>query len=60
MQVQSLSWEDTLEEGMETHSSILACKIPWTEEPGWSKPMGSQRVGQERTYEHVSTSSSHL
>ena len=34
MQVQSLSWEDTLEEGMATHPSILAWKIPWTEEPG--------------------------
>ena len=33
-QVQSLGWEDPLEEGIETHSSILAWKIPWTEEPG--------------------------
>ena len=33
-QVQSLSWEDPLEEGMTTHSSILAWRIPWTEEPG--------------------------
>ena len=33
-QVQSLSWEDTLEKGMTTHSSILARRIPWTEEPG--------------------------
>ena len=32
--VQSLGWEDLLEEGMATHSSILAQKIPWTEEPG--------------------------
>ena len=32
--VQSLGWEDPLEEGMSTHSSILACRIPWTEEPG--------------------------
>ena len=32
--VQSLGWEDSLEEGMATHSSILAYKIPWTEEPG--------------------------
>ena len=32
--VQSLSWEDPLEEGMATHSSILAWRIPWTEEPG--------------------------
>ena len=34
MQVRSLSWEDLLEEEMETHSSILAWEIPWTEEPG--------------------------
>ena len=33
-QVQSLSWEDPLEKGMATHSSILAWRIPWTEEPG--------------------------
>ena len=32
--VQSLGWEDPLEEGMATHPSILACRIPWTEEPG--------------------------
>ena len=44
-QVQSLSREDPLEEGMITHSSILTRKIPWTEKPGglWSK--GSQRAG---------------
>ena len=44
-QVQSLSREDPLEEGVITHPSILARKIPWTEKPGglWSK--GSQRVG---------------
>ena len=40
--VQSLGWEDPLEKEMATHSSILAWKIPWTEEPGQS--MGSQRV----------------
>ena len=34
MQVQSLSWEDPLEEGVANHSSILAWRIPWTEEPG--------------------------
>ena len=33
--VQSLSWEDPLEKGMATHFSILAGRIPWTEEPGW-------------------------
>ena len=37
---QSLSWEDTLEEEMATHSSILARKIPWTEEPGVLQSMG--------------------
>ena len=40
--VRSLNWEDPLEEGMATHSSILAWKIPWTEEPGKLHSMGSQ------------------
>ena len=43
-QVQSLGLKDTLEEGMATHSSILAWRIPWTEEPGGLQSMGSQRV----------------
>ena len=43
-QVQSLGWEDPLEKEMATHSSILAWKIPWMEEPGRLQPMGSQRV----------------
>ena len=43
--VQSLSQEDTQEKEMATHSSILAWKIPWTEEPGGLQFMGSQRVG---------------
>ena len=43
-QVRSLGWEDTLEKGMVIHSSILAWKIPGTEEPGGSQSMGSQRV----------------
>ena len=43
-QVRSLSWEDPLEEGMATHSSILAWRIPWTEEPGGLQSMGLQRV----------------
>ena len=42
--VQSLGWEDPLEKGMATHSSILAWKIPWTEEPGRLQSLGSQRV----------------
>ena len=40
--VRSLGWEDPLEEGMATHSSILAWRIPWTEEPGGLQFMGSQ------------------
>ena len=44
-QVQSLGWGDHLEKGMSTHSSILAWRIPWTEEPGRLQSMGSQRVG---------------
>ena len=42
--VGSLGWEDTLEKEMATHSSILARRIPWTEEPGGLQSMGSQRV----------------
>ena len=41
----SLIWEDPLEEEVVTHSSILAWKIPWAEEPGGLESMGSQRVG---------------
>ena len=43
--VQFLGQEDTLKKGMATHSSILAWRIPWTEEPGGLQSMGSQRVG---------------
>ena len=43
--VRSLGWEDPLEKEMATHSSILAWKIPWTEDPGRLQSMGSQRVG---------------
>ena len=42
--VQSLGWEDPLEKGMATLSSILAWRIPWTKEPGRLQSMGSQRV----------------
>ena len=45
--VQSLGWEDLLEKEMAAHSSILAWKIPWTEEPGRLQSMGSQRVGRD-------------
>ena len=46
-QMQSLGWEDLLEEEMETHSSILARLIPPTEEPGGLQSVGSQRVGHD-------------
>ena len=45
--VQSLGWEDPLEEGMATHSSILAWRIPWTEKPGELQSMRLQRVGHD-------------
>ena len=45
--VRSLGWEDSLEKEMATHSSILAWRIPWTEEPGRPQPMGSQRVSHD-------------
>ena len=43
--VQALGWEDPLEKEMAIHSSTVAQKIPWTEEPGTLQSMGSQRVG---------------
>ena len=46
-QVRFLAWEDPLEEGMATHSSILAGIIPWTEKPGGLQYMGSQTVGDD-------------
>ena len=45
--VQSLGWEDPLEKEMAIHSSTIAWKIPWTEEPGRLQSMGSQRVGYD-------------
>ena len=42
--VQSMGWEDTLEKGMATHSSILAWRIPWTKKPGGIQSMGLQRI----------------
>ena len=53
MQVQSLVWEDPLEKGMATHSSILAWRIPWTEEPAGDNP----GVLQSRTRLSTTTSS---
>ena len=46
-QVQSLGLEDSLQKEIAAHSSILAWKIPWTEEPGGLQSMGSQRVGYD-------------
>ena len=46
-QIWSLGWEDLLEEKMATHSSILAWKIPWTEDPGRLQSTGLQRVGHD-------------
>ena len=45
--VQSLGWEDLLENSMATHSSILAWRIPWTEEPGGLQSIWLQRVGHD-------------
>ena len=47
--VWSLGWEDPLEEEMATHSSIVAWRISWTEEPGRLESMGSQRVRYDRS-----------
>ena len=49
MLVQSLGQEDPLEQEMVTYSSILAWRIPWTEEPGGLQSMGSQRIGHDMT-----------
>ena len=52
--VRSLGWEDPLEEGMATHSSVLSWRIPWTEEPGRLQSMGSQIVGHNwATHTHT-------
>ena len=55
MQVRSLGLEDPLEEGMATHSSIPAWRIPWTEEPDRLQSMGSERVKRDltRTYARI-------
>ena len=45
--IRSLGWEDSLEKGMATHSSIPAWRIPWTEELGGLQSTGSQRVGHD-------------
>ena len=54
----SLGWEDPLEEGMAIHSSLLAWRVPWTEEPGGYSPQGlkeSDRTG-ETEHTHISSS----
>jgi hypothetical protein len=53
MQIRSLGWKGPLEEGMATHSSILARRIPWTEESGGLLSMGSRRVKHNRAAEHI-------
>ena len=45
--VRFLGWEDPLEKGVATHSSLLAWRIPWTEEPGRLQSMGLQRGGHD-------------
>ena len=53
--VQSLSWEDPLEEEMATHSSILSWEIPWTEEPGGFQSKGSKKLRQDWVTKHTYT-----
>ena len=55
MWVRSLGHEDPLEEGMATHSSILAWRIPWAEEPGGLQSLGSQRVRHDKNKKALST-----
>ena len=52
-----LGWEDPLEQGLATHSSILAWKIPWTEKPDGLQSMGLQRIGQDWSDSILMTSS---
>ena len=54
-QVQSLGWEDPLEKGMTIHSSILAWRIPWAEEPGRLQSIGSQKsdTTEQLTHTHA-------
>ena len=54
-EVQSLGREDPQEKEMATHSSILAWKIPWTEEPGGATPMGLQSVRYKQAHTHTNT-----
>ena len=52
-QLQSLGWEDPLEEEMTTHSSILAWRTPRTEEPGRLQPLGLQKLKHDLATEHI-------
>ena len=54
--VQSLGWEDPLEEEMATHSSVIAWEVLWIEEPGGLQSMGSLRVRHYLATEHMETS----
>ena len=54
-QVQSLDWQDPLEEEMATHSSILAWEIPWTEKPGRLQSMGVSESDTTKATEHTPT-----
>ena len=60
MWVQSLGWEDPLEEEMASHSSILARRISWTEELGGLQSMGSQKIRHDWMTEHSSTHNCNL
>ena len=61
MRVPSLGWEEPLEEGMATHSSLLARRIPWTEEPGGYSPWGCRvRSDLPRTYISEQNKEAHL
>ena len=53
--VQSLGWEDPLEQGMATHSSILAWRIPWTEEPGAYSPWTHKELDTREQLTHTHT-----
>ena len=56
MCTQSLAWDDPLEESVATHSSILAWKIPWTEEPSCCSPWGHKESDTTKVTEHAHTS----
>ena len=53
IQVQSLGQEDLLEKKIAMHSSIFACEIPWTEEPGWLQSMGAKAIQWALSFQHV-------